>query len=167
VADSRELAVTDQGMGVPKWATKALIGGPRSLGFPKPNPVTRFKIQNNALLYLQNSRKIVGGWSRPRGTTSLFGQTSKLQQILNYKFRKDLEFYLIWILNGFKPFGRNPRNSPKLYHGIAYTNIIFDDALVYEISMFLYKWYLAYLEKIWDIWNLNLELDLGLVVKSL
>jgi hypothetical protein len=30
-------------------------------------------------------------------------------------------------LKGFKPFGKNLRNSPKLYVGLAYTNIIFDD----------------------------------------
>jgi hypothetical protein len=27
----------------------------------------------------------------------------------------------------FKPFGKNNRNSPKLYLGMGYTNIILDD----------------------------------------
>jgi hypothetical protein len=34
---------------------------------------------------------------------------------------------LIRILKGFKPFGENPKNSSKLYHDMAYTNIILDD----------------------------------------
>jgi hypothetical protein len=34
---------------------------------------------------------------------------------------------LVGILMGFKPFGTNPKNSPKLYLGVAYTYIIFDD----------------------------------------
>jgi hypothetical protein len=47
--------------------------------------------------------------------------------MLNYKFRNVLEFEYDYNLKIFKSFGKNPRNSPKLYHGMGYTNIIFDD----------------------------------------
>jgi hypothetical protein len=53
----------------------------------------------------------------------LFGQPSKLKE-----FELEMQkFSRIWILMGFKPFGKHLRNSPKLYVVMANTNMILDD----------------------------------------
>jgi hypothetical protein len=46
---------------------------------------------------------------------------------VNNKFRNLLEFEFVLNFKGVQTFWENPRNSPKLYPGIAYPNIIFYD----------------------------------------
>jgi hypothetical protein len=81
------------------------------------------------------------------GTTLLLGQTSKSKDILNSKFGKELDFEFGLNFKGLQTFYKNPRNSPKLWLGMAYANIFFMTSLVYKNSMFLYKWHSTQLEK--------------------
>jgi hypothetical protein len=62
-----------------------------------------------------------------RYTLFFLGPTSNSKGFWIKNSGRNLVLNLVWILKGFKPFGENPRNSPKLYLGMSYTNIIFYD----------------------------------------
>jgi hypothetical protein len=114
-----------------KWLGERMTAGPHLdfefQRFSKTDSMPKFKIRNGTLTPIQKSREILGKHISSRGTSFIIGQTSKSKQILKYKFGNFLEFEFDLNFKGVKSFGKNQRNSQKLYLAKAYTNIILDE----------------------------------------
>jgi hypothetical protein len=54
-------------------------------------------------------------------------------------------------IKGLQGFWENPTNSPKLYIGMAYTNIIFDDITCIPVFKVVLQVVFSIIGEIWDI----------------
>jgi hypothetical protein len=120
-------ATTGRGMGVPRCAWLPRTAGPRPFSIfqdyfkPKPKLTSKFQID-----IFPASKNHAEFWDDRVDQGEQLSFSVKLQNenkfwIINSKKSR------IWILTGSKPFRKNHRNSPKLYLGMSYTNIILDE----------------------------------------
>jgi hypothetical protein len=87
--------------------------------FSQPN----FEIWICVFPDVQNSPNFAGRHFETQGETLLVGPTSKYHCIASYKFWNQFKFEPSLILEGFKPFWKNPINSLKFHLHMIYLNI--------------------------------------------
>jgi hypothetical protein len=76
-----------------------------------------------APLELKKSPNFSWWYNTSKWTTFIFDPTSKSLWILNYKIQEKKP---IWILKGFKLFGKNSINSPKFFLDMIYNTVKLD-----------------------------------------
>jgi hypothetical protein len=81
------------------------------------NGIQTFKLERSKTIVPEVKKFLNLAWlyNTSKVTNFLFGPSPKLLYILNYKICNQFKFEIAQILKGFKPFGKNLINSPKVF----------------------------------------------------